>query len=627
MSALPEEPSRSGSDYPAASALWLPNAAETARLSRQIAADLEGRYEVLGFLGQGGFATVWHGRDRVTGEAVAIKRFESTNRRTRDFYLEMSALFRLRHPRIVGIVNLREVAGSARYLMLEYCPGGSLRTALEEARRTGCRPTPSRLRSLAMQMAEGLSAAHSQGLVHRDLKPENLLFDRAEPSVLAGEAEIKLADFGLARMLRHLSRPAGQEGCLRPLSGSPTYMAPEQFCERAGRSSDIYAIGIILYELWHGVPPFSGTPGDLAQQHLRAAPQLGQHVPDIWRDLLLQLLTKQPEARPSADELLARLARLDEPVTAKVSSPAPARADAATLYEERCLGVPAFELFWQTLGGETQVVAVAKEGLFRFRADDGRPRGVTIQPGIVATAQDGAGRIWIIQDNRVWRQDSHDRFVALRQLAGSFNRLAVWAGQRGTATVAAQSSDGVMVKRLTFDATQTTWALTAQPARSLSLLGFLPDGSMLVEHTDANTVLRRFSPDGRLLGRVILPGFCRQYTVGTTADDLFLLLESANSPTLGRVIWGQQQWQALDLPVPLTRLVRTPAGLSCLWAVASDGYAWRRTSRGAWQRLDHWGDVSDALQIAGDGSAFAALIEKSGSRWIRFLTSVSSLTA
>lgn len=625
MSARPDdEPSQPKGNSRAESALWLPNTAETARWSRQIAADLEGRYEVLGFLGQGGFATVWHGRDRVTGEAVAIKRFEPTSRRRRDFYLEMSTLFRLRHPRIVGIVNLREVAGGARYLMLEFCPGGNLRAALEEARRTGCRPTPSRLRSLAMQIAEGLSAAHRQGLVHRDLKPENLLFDRAEPSVLAGEAAIKLADFGLARLLRHVSQPADQDGRLRALSGSPTYMAPEQFCERAGRSSDIYAIGIILYELWHGAPPFSGTPGDLAQQHLREMPRIGKHVPAGWRDLLQHLLAKQPEARPSADELLGSLARLSEAAQATVSSPPPARVDAATFYEERCLGVPAFELFWQKLGGETQVVAVAKEGLFRFRADDGRPRGVTIQPGIMATAQDESGRIWIIQDGRIWRQDSHDRFVALRHLAGTFDRLAVWAGQRGTATVAAQNSDGIMVKRLAFDATQTTWALTAQPCRFLSLLGFLPDGSMLVEHADAHNVLRRFSPEGSLLGRVILPGACRQYAVGQTADDLYLLLDSEKGKTLARVTWGQQRWQAVDVPVPLTRLARTLAGFPCLWAVASDGSAWRRTSRGAWQRLDHWGDVSDALQVAGDGSAFAALVEKDGSRWIRFLADAAS---
>lgn len=599
----------------------VPSTAEQARLKALITRELEGRYDLLGFLGQGSFATVWHAHDRVSGEAVAIKRFEPDSRRPRDFYLEMSTMFRLQHPRIVRIVNVREVTSGARYLVLEFCAGGNLRTALTEARGGGARPTPSRLKGLALQMAEGLAVAHRQGLVHRDLKPENILFDRAEPGMLSGSAAIKLADFGLSRLLRHAAHAHGNEGRGRPHAGSPAYMAPEQFSERAGRASDVYSLGVILYELWHGAPPFAGESGEMVQQHLKQSPRLGEHLPKAWRDLLERMLAKQPEQRPGADELLERLTRLDT-ATAAVAAQQEPPADSPP--EDRCLGTPAMALFMQTLGGAAQVVAVAKEGIFRFRAGDGQPRGVTLQPDIQAAAQDESGRVWLIQDRRIWRQDSHDRFVAIKSLAGTFARMAVWSGQRGTAIIAAQNAEGIMIKRLAFDVTQTTWSLTSQPSRHLSLLGFLPDGSILVEHADVTPILRRFSPDGSLLGRVILSGACRQYAVGATADDLHLLLDTVDGLALGRIVWGQQQWLPEESPKALRVLARTPTGTPDLWAVAADGTCLRCSARGAWQTMDGWPDLRDAVHLVGDGVDFAATVDRHGTMWLRFLRDVGN---
>jgi len=594
----------------------VPSAAEQSRLKAQITQDLEGRYELLGYLGQGSSASVWHALDLVSGEAVAIKHFDPDARRPRDFYLEMSTMFRLQHPRIVRILNLREVASGARYLVLEFCAGGNLRAALVEARGGGARPTPSRLRGLAVQMADGLLAAHQQGLVHRDLKPENILFERAEPAILSGSAAVKLADFDLARWLRHTLPTKGNGGSGRLFAGSPAYMAPEQFHDRAGHASDVYALGIIFYELWHGTPPFTGATGDWGQEHLKQSPQLGDHLPKAWRDLIERMLAKQPEQRPTAEEVLERLTRLDTAFAVSKERPA------ETPPVDRCLSVPAFAVFMQTLGSEAQVVAVAKDGVFRFRARDGQPNGVTLQPGIQTAAQDESGRVWLIQDGRIWRQDAHDRLMAIKPLTGQYERMAVWSGQRGTATVAAQSTEGIIIKRLAFDVTQTTWSLTAQPSRHLSLLGFLPDGSMLVEHAEVSSILRRFSPDGSLLGRVVLGGSCRYYAVGATADDLHLLVDTLDGMVLGRVLWGQQQWLPTESPKALRALARTPPGTKALWAVAADGTCLRCSARGAWQTLDGWPDLSDATQLVGNGVDFVALVDREGSLWLQFFRDV-----
>ncbi|MBY0455803.1 MAG: serine/threonine protein kinase, partial [Gemmataceae bacterium] len=220
-----------------------PSPAELTARADRIGAEMGARYEVTGYLGHGAFATVWRALDRVTGQAVAVKRFEGVVQKPQSFYREVRALFRLSHPRVVKVVNLMEAAGGARYLILEFCPGGSLRAHLSWARRTGrtgrtC-PAP-RVRSLGRQLASGLAAAHALGLAHRDLKPENVLFDADSPGLFGGTAGVKLADFGLARAL---TRAVPADGALPSVSGSPAYMAPEQFSGAPVPASDVYALG------------------------------------------------------------------------------------------------------------------------------------------------------------------------------------------------------------------------------------------------------------------------------------------------------------------------------------------------------------------------------------------------
>jgi serine/threonine protein kinase len=265
----------------------------------EIGQELPARYRLLGYLGQGAFASVWQAYDRMHLRPVAIKRFATLRgQRRSDFYKELAALSLLEHERIVALYDLRETDQGRQYLILEYCDGGTLRQALQR------QPQPweaHRVARIGRQVAQGLEAAHRLGMTHRDLKPENLLFATNQQL-----SPIKIADFGLARTRRGL-----EDGRLVGLTGSPAYMAPEQYRGQWCLASDLYALGVMLYELLHGRLPFEGGPGDLARQHLYETPVIRQNLPRPWPELLERLLVKAPERRPTATECVIRLSAME----------------------------------------------------------------------------------------------------------------------------------------------------------------------------------------------------------------------------------------------------------------------------------------------------------------------------
>jgi eukaryotic-like serine/threonine-protein kinase len=263
---------------------------------------LKNRYRLGRVLGRGGMCIVYQAWDTRLGRNVAIKRLEpplNQDPRTRArFDREGRALAQLSHPNVVTLID-RGSTENEEYLVFEYVEGRSLK----ELTRNGPL-TVQEAGRIAGQVAEGLAVAHAAGIVHRDVKPQNILINR--------DGHAKVTDFGIAigpdwtRVTR-----AGS------IIGSARYMSPEQIRSRPvdGRS-DIYSLGIVLYEMLAGRPPFDGTNmPEIARQHLRGeAPPLSsirQDLPPGLEKIVGRCMEKLPEDRfSSMDELLGALVGL-----------------------------------------------------------------------------------------------------------------------------------------------------------------------------------------------------------------------------------------------------------------------------------------------------------------------------
>jgi eukaryotic-like serine/threonine-protein kinase len=238
----------------------------------------QSKYRILGQVGQGQFAQVFCGMRRATGELVALKAIDRQRFSTQRFLHELHLLSRLRHPNIVQFQTL-DYSPKGRYLVMDYCAGGTLRDLMESAfplKLTECL-------NFIMAILQGLAHAHEQGVVHCDLKPENILLVPEGSGWTA-----RIADFGVSRLVENLvSRGADAE----PI-GSPAYMAPESYYQRYSPASDLYAVGILLYELLLGQRPFGGRPGELMNAHLNQRLVLPPVVPFPLRSVITTALRR-----------------------------------------------------------------------------------------------------------------------------------------------------------------------------------------------------------------------------------------------------------------------------------------------------------------------------------------------
>jgi eukaryotic-like serine/threonine-protein kinase len=243
----------------------------------------QSKYRILGQVGQGQFAQVFCGMRRATGELVALKAIDRQRFSTQRFLHELHLLSRLRHPNIVQFQTL-DYSPQGRYLVMDYCAGGTLRDLMESAvplKLTQCL-------NFIIDILQGLVHAHDQGVVHCDLKPENILLVPESSGWTA-----RIADFGVSRLVENLvSRGADAE----PI-GSPAYMAPESYYQRYSPASDLYAVGILLYELLLGQRPFGGRPGELMNAHLNQRLVLPPVVPFPLRSVITTALQKLPQRR------------------------------------------------------------------------------------------------------------------------------------------------------------------------------------------------------------------------------------------------------------------------------------------------------------------------------------------
>jgi hypothetical protein len=267
-----------------------------------------GPYTILSRLGRGGMGTVYEATDSRTGAAVAVKILAShladdPGLRKR-FDAEIEALKSLRHPSIVQLLAFGEQDGQP-YFAMERVHGRSMEQLLRSGRRFTWRETV----AAGLAITRALKVAHDHGVVHRDLKPANLLVaDDAADAIAADGTGIKLADFGIAKLFGGAMHTAHGT-----IVGTAEYMAPEQAAGRpVDHRADIYALGMVMFAMLTGRPPFSGeTIAELMRKQQREPPpRLGTLVPDIPPELdqlIDRMLAKDPAKRPASALAAGRL--------------------------------------------------------------------------------------------------------------------------------------------------------------------------------------------------------------------------------------------------------------------------------------------------------------------------------
>ena len=260
-----------------------------------------GKYEVLGVLGEGGMGIVYRAQDKRMGRQVAIKTvtgdFNSDPTMLERFYQEAEKTGRLQHPNIVTIYDLGEQDGMP-YIVMEMVDGQSLERLIRDVRTT---PLLERLRIIE-QVCSALGYAHRHNVIHRDVKPANIIVQR--------DGLAKLLDFGIAREEQRMGQGLTRTGVV---IGTIPYMAPERLRGAPlDARSDIFAIGVVLYQTLTGQLPFQGEDGELVNKLFNAKhPPLGtylQSYPPVLDAIMERALAKNPDDRYStADEMATEL--------------------------------------------------------------------------------------------------------------------------------------------------------------------------------------------------------------------------------------------------------------------------------------------------------------------------------
>ena len=261
-------------------------------MSQSDATVLNQRYELQRRVGRGGMADVFLARDQLLDRPVALKvlfpEFAQDPAFVERFRREAQAAANLNHPNIVGVYDWGEAAGTY-YIVMEYIDGRSLADVLRSERRV----SPDRCADAAIAVALALASAHASGVIHRDIKPANIL--------ITHEGQVKVADFGIARALNSAhEQDLTQTGSVM---GTASYFSPEQAQGlQLDARSDLYSLGVVMYEMLAGKPPFTGeNPVAIAYKQVHEAPvppsQTVSGVPAGLEGITLQLLAKNPADR------------------------------------------------------------------------------------------------------------------------------------------------------------------------------------------------------------------------------------------------------------------------------------------------------------------------------------------
>jgi len=282
---------------------------------------LGGRYLVESELGRGGMATVFKGTDTVLGRPVAVKvlspQYAGDANFVARFRREAQSAARLNHPNLVSVYDTGTDDG-VHFIVMEYVDAKTLADYLAG----GGRIMPERAIEIAQAVCDALSMAHAHGIIHRDIKPANIM--------ITSKGDVKVTDFGIARVISGADTLAQTAAVL----GTASYLSPEQAqSQSVDQRSDIYSLGVVLYEMVTGRPPFSGdSPVMVASKHVLEQPtppsKLNSDVSPALEAVIMKAMSKNPDNRyQDADEMRADLerARLGQAVQATPLLPESAR--------------------------------------------------------------------------------------------------------------------------------------------------------------------------------------------------------------------------------------------------------------------------------------------------------------
>jgi eukaryotic-like serine/threonine-protein kinase len=286
---------------------------------------VNGKFRILSVIATGGMGKIYKAEQLLLNRPAAIKIVsprlvildDKDSARTKEFrmrfLLEASTLSKLQHHNIVtvydyGPIQNQAITETAFFMAMEYLEGVTLAERLRHVRRI----PPETCVALAFQIARGLREAHRHGVIHRDLKPSNIMLTPTD-----GEEVVKLLDFGLVKLMSQEGTGITETGVFL---GSPTYIAPEQVQQHAvDVRTDVYSLGIIMYECLSGLAPFTGDTVHLLGAHVKSPPPpLTMKYPDLQisdrlKSLIYACLEKKPDKRPqSMDNVIEELRKCEE---------------------------------------------------------------------------------------------------------------------------------------------------------------------------------------------------------------------------------------------------------------------------------------------------------------------------
>ena len=270
-----------------------------------IGSTFAGRYQIIEELGKGGMGKVYKVLDKEIDERVALKlvnpEIASDEKTIERFRNELKFARKITHKNVCRMYDLSKEKGTY-YITMEFVPGEDLKSTLKRVGHLSIGKTI----FIASQVCEGLAEAHHLGVVHRDLKPQNIMLDK--------EGNARIMDFGIARSLK--GKGVTTEGMI---IGTPNYMSPEQVeAAKVDQRSDIYSLGVILYEMMTGTVPFDGeTPLSIALKHKTEKPrnprELNEQIPEELNRVVMRCMEKNREDRyQSVKELLSELSSIEK---------------------------------------------------------------------------------------------------------------------------------------------------------------------------------------------------------------------------------------------------------------------------------------------------------------------------